>query len=260
MTTPFVRTFGDGPVPVFALHCSLAHSGSWGGVAMACDPYVTMRAMDLPGHGKSPQPTRPEEAGELAVSWAAEAIETPMHLCGHSFGAYVALRLAVERPEKVLSLSLYEPVFFAAAREFDPEVYAARFSEMAELDGLMVAQDYEGAAKRFVQDWGGGLPWEMLPEEMRKMMAAGMPLVVGANEALIEDSADILSRVSEISVPTLLMDGAESHPIVKPIQDSLADKINGAKRQTLKGVGHMGVISHPKDVAAAYLAHIGMGA
>lgn len=256
MTTPFIRTLGEGPLPVFALHCSLAHSGSWAGVASALDGQITVRAMDLPGHGKSPAPERPEQAAADAVAWAAEALTAPAHLFGHSFGAYVALRLAVEHPEKVLSLSLYEPVFFAAARVWDPALYQSRFGEMHELDHLMAAQDLTGAAKRFVEDWGGGVPWDMLPDEMRQMMAAGMPLVVGANGALIEDNAGVLPRLPEISVPTLLMDGAQSHAIVRPIQESISDRVPGARRLTLEKAGHMGVITHPKQVAEAFGAHL----
>jgi pimeloyl-ACP methyl ester carboxylesterase len=35
-----------------------------------------------------------------------------MHLVGHSYGGGVALRAAVERPERIASLTLYEPSAF----------------------------------------------------------------------------------------------------------------------------------------------------
>ena len=101
MTTAFLRTFGAGPVPVFALHCSLAHSGAWAGVAQYLDPVVTLKAMDLPGHGQSPMPARPEATADEAVEWVLQTLETPCHLFGHSFGAYIALRVALEAPERV---------------------------------------------------------------------------------------------------------------------------------------------------------------
>ena len=43
----------------------------------------------------------------------------PTHLVGHSFGATVALRMAIERPQKVARLTLIEPVMFAASRDND---------------------------------------------------------------------------------------------------------------------------------------------
>lgn len=57
--------------------------------------------------------------------------------------------------------------------------------------------------------------WEMLFEEMWKMMVVGMFLVVGVNEVLIEDSVEILFCVLEILVLMFLMDGVESYLIVK---------------------------------------------
>jgi pimeloyl-ACP methyl ester carboxylesterase len=223
---------------------------------MACERDVTMRAMDLPGHGKSPQPEKPEAAADVSVAWAREVIQDPVHLFGHSFGAYVALRLAVECPDKVLSLSLYEPVFFAGAKAINPEAHAANLERMAGLDALLKAGDPEAAARQFTEVWGDGRPWEMLPARARQMMADGMPMVLAANGALIEDDAGILPRLSEIKVPTLLMDGALSPEVVGAVQDGLAAQIQGAQRKTLEGAGHMGVLSHPSEVARAFLAHI----
>ena len=258
MTKGFVRTVGEGPEPVFALHCSLAHSGTWAGVAQKLAPHITMQAMDLPGHGESPAPKRPEAMADVATEWAKGILTQPTHLFGHSFGGYVALRFAVERPEMVKSLSLYEPVFFAAGEHWAPELFARHVEEMRALERHMHDGNPEAAARGFVADWGTGLPWEGMPEEMRSAMTGGMPLVMGATAALYEDSADVLGRLDRLAMPVLLADGAQSHSIVKPIQDSLADKISGARRVTLPKAGHMGVLSHPKVVAEAFGQTMGL--
>ena len=258
MTKGFVRTFGEGPEQVFALHCSLAHSGTWAGVAQKLAPHVTMQAMDLPGHRKSPAPERPEAMGDEATDWAKSILTQPTHLFGHSFGGYVALRLAVERPEMVLSLSLYEPVFFAAGEHWAPDLFATHIEEMRVLERHMREGNPEAAARGFVADWGAGLPWEAMPSDMRGAMIKGMPLVMGSTEALYEDKAGVLEKLSTLTIPVLLMDGAQSHAIVKPIQDCLADKISGARRVTLPKAGHMGAISHPKKVAEAFAQTMGL--
>jgi pimeloyl-ACP methyl ester carboxylesterase len=41
-----------------------------------------------------------------------DATDGPIHLVGHSYGGCVALRIAIERPRRVASLSLYEPTVF----------------------------------------------------------------------------------------------------------------------------------------------------
>ena len=45
--------FGSGPRPALLIHCSLAHGGSWAGVARRLSDRLRMVAFDLPGHGRS---------------------------------------------------------------------------------------------------------------------------------------------------------------------------------------------------------------
>lgn len=63
---------------------------------------------DRPGHGQSPAPDRGDDAEADAV-WAAELLDEPTHLVGHSFGGLVALSAAALRPDMVRSLVLIEP-------------------------------------------------------------------------------------------------------------------------------------------------------
>src|SRR5271165_4633819 len=63
---------------------------------------------DRPGHGRSPDPGRPDDA-EADGAWVAALLEDGAHLVGHSFGGCVALAAAARRPEAVRSLTLIEP-------------------------------------------------------------------------------------------------------------------------------------------------------
>ena len=63
---------------------------------------------DRPGHGRSPDPHRPDDA-EADGAWVADLLEDGAHLVGHSFGGCVALAAAVRRPAAVRSLTLIEP-------------------------------------------------------------------------------------------------------------------------------------------------------
>lgn len=77
-------------------------------------------ALDLPGHGGS---TKQVGAGDLSSLSAAlfgflQAIDVPKaHLVGHSLGGAVALRLALDHPAQVASLSLIAPA--GLGREID---------------------------------------------------------------------------------------------------------------------------------------------
>ena len=68
---------------------------------------------DRPGHGRSPDPGRPDDA-EIDGAWVAELLgDDGAHLVGHSFGGAVTLAAAALRPDKVRSLTLIEPAMQA---------------------------------------------------------------------------------------------------------------------------------------------------
>ena len=72
-------------------------------------------ALDLPGHGGS---SKDVGAGDLAALSAVVAgllttLDIPQaHLVGHSLGGAVALRMALDTPDRVASLSLISPASF----------------------------------------------------------------------------------------------------------------------------------------------------
>jgi pimeloyl-ACP methyl ester carboxylesterase len=252
MREPFCNTFGHGPEPVLALHCSLAHSGAWKGVARQLADQVTVAAMDLPSHGRSPDWNSDDDFADLAVRWAASLLDRPVTLFGHSFGGYVALRLAVEYPQYVKAIALYETVFFAAGRAGNPSLISDYEAEMAEVHDLCEVGQPEEAARLFVRAWGDGRRWFDLPEDMRAGFAQRIPAVLAAQNSILFDSAGILPKLSEIQVPVLLIDGAQSHATMPVVQDGLANLIPNATRMTLAECAHMGPITHPKLVASAF--------
>lgn len=69
---------------------------------------------DRPGHGRSPDPGRPDDA-EVDAVWVADLLGDGAHLVGHSYGGLVAVAAAARRPQAVMSLVLIEPALFAVA-------------------------------------------------------------------------------------------------------------------------------------------------
>ena len=63
-------TFGQGPRAALMIHCSLSHSGSWGGMARELSGALTMTAFDMPGHGRS---AAWDERGEIQAVTTAMA-------------------------------------------------------------------------------------------------------------------------------------------------------------------------------------------
>ncbi|GHC11838.1 hydrolase [Gemmobacter nanjingensis] len=245
------RHWGQGGRPALALHCSLAHAGAWSGVATGL-PELSLTAPDLPGHGRSADLPPGGDLHGLATAIAAELAERadgPVDLFGHSFGATVALRLTVERPDLVRRLVLIEPVLFAIVRgtpEFDDfaRVYMAVDAQM---DG-----DPFAAAALFHKHWGVG-DFGSLPEMQRRYMADRMPLVRAQNPVLLEDRPGLTApgRLEAINVPVLLLEGAESPAVIGAIHGALAARIPGARRVSVPGAAHMVPITHSAAVVAA---------
>ena len=250
-----LRQLGEGPRPALALHCSLAHGGAWAPLAQAL-PGFTLTAPDMPGHGVSDPPGDTDLhalstmiAAGLAASLASGA---PVDVIGHSFGATVALRLALERPDLVRSLTLAEPVLFAAARGHP--AYDATLASQLRLRDLL-ERDPEEAAAIFHAEWGGGLPFAALPQRQRQTITGQMYLVTAVQEVLLEDSAALLApgRLEALHIPVLLAEGSASPPVVGAIHDTLAARIPGARRLVVEGASHMLPLTHPAPIAAAMM-------
>lgn len=249
---------GTGSRRALAIHCSLAHSGSWGPLARALGDALRLTAFDLPGHGHSGAWQGQGEIQAVSTAMAADFLDAPTDIIGHSFGATVALRLAVEHPELVRSLILYEPVFFAVALHDRPDVRAGHEAEMAEYGAGMAAGDFYRAAVGFTHVWGDRRGWTVLPEAARRAMAAQMPLIEAANPALYGDAGGMLASgaLERIGAPTLLMEGSTSPEIIGVINAGLAARLPNARRVSVQGAGHMGPISHSKVVAEEILGFL----
>lgn len=242
------RWQGDPDRPALALHCMLASGSYWGAIAERLGARIDLTSFDMPGHGRSgpwtPGPNDPDY--HTAVTRiAASFIQRPLDLIGHSMGATVALRIAVAAPEAVRSLTLIEPVLFAATHN---PAQTARDAQMAE---LMAEGRKEEATRAFMASWGAQ-GYDDLPPRMQEQMRARIGLVAENAPTLSQDSAQILrdGGLEAIEAPVLLISGQESPAVVHEISDALAARLPDVGRAVVPGAGHMLPITHPDQVAS----------
>lgn len=249
--TVHTRSFGSGPRPALALHCSLGHGGSWRKVAGCLDRIATLTAMDLPGHGDSGDWDGVEDLHGLATEMARGLLGPRQDLIGHSFGATVALRLAVEAPERVRTLTLIEPVFFAAALQEDRDGAEAALADTVPYAQALAARDIDRAAQLFNGVWGEDTPWAEIPEATRRYITQRMPLILGQAPMLFEDNAGLLApgRLERATMPCLILQGDRTAPVVNLIHTALEKRLPQARRRTIIGAGHMAPMTHPEAVA-----------
>ena len=246
---------------MLAIHCSLAHSGAWRGMGAALDDLVTLHAFDLPCHGKSGDWDGQGVMHDTATAMALEVLDDigagPVDVMGHSFGATVALRLAIEHPHRVRSLVMFEPVFFAPLMADDPAFAADYARDTAAFDAALDAGDSAGAARAFNKTWGSTTPWPEIPQTRRDYMAARIHFVRESSPFFIDDCAGLLApgRFDAADMPAVLMHGTSS-PWAGPVSHAIARRLRNATEVALEGVGHMAPITDPHNVAAPVRAFL----
>lgn len=248
------RTWGNGPAQVLALHCGLGQGGMWRAAADPLSAHCTVHAPDLPGHGKSPPFPPDGDVHDAACDAVRPHLTDGIHLAGHSFGATLALRLALETPARIASLTLIEPVFFAAAADS-----ALKRSHKAAEDALYnecAAGNLLQGARLFNRLWGGGVPWNSFPERVQNGMARQMPFVCATEPALWQDRAGMLAPggLESLTCPVTLLRGAQTVPIIAEVHKGLMNRLPQARETVVEGAGHMVLLSHPQAVTEALQA------
>jgi len=250
------------PTPVIALHCSGAGAGQWRALGEALD---ARHGLVTPEHYgcDSVGPWTGAHAFTLADE-AARTIEVidrsdcKVHLVGHSYGGAVALRAAIERPSRIASLSLYEPTAFQLLKTMSergmPALSEIRAVAARAAQGVITG-DYRGAAVSFVDYWIGPGAWAALRPAVQAAVTRWMPKAPLDFRALIDEPTRA-SRYAGLRIPTLILRGERAPAPTQLIAETLRVAMPDARLEVVTGAGHMGPLTHSKDVNAAIVQHI----
>lgn len=249
----FCRDLGEGGRRVLAIHCTLGHSGAWRGLAQAMGREARFTAFDLLSHGRSPDWDGQGDIQDRTVEIAETLLTDRMDVIGHSFGATVALRLAAAYPERVRSVTLVEPVYFAFAMQDAPDLLARHEEDAAPFAEPLARGEYELGARLFNRMWGGdvGPAWEAMPEAARAGMIRSIAVVPACRPSLYDDPVGLAAPggLDGVTMPALLLRGSDSHPVTPAINDAIAARLADARSEVVEGAGHMLPITHPVEVA-----------
>jgi pimeloyl-ACP methyl ester carboxylesterase len=249
---------------VLLLHSSASSSAQWRPLAEMLQAGWRVLAPDLHGYGQTgrrPGPALPglADAAALAEAVLAETADR-IHLVGHSYGGAVALRLAADRPERLLSLTLIEPVAFHLLRGA-PQGAAehALFREVAVLAADVTQAAAEGDSRcgmaRFIDYWNGEGAWMRTRADVQSALALQAERVALDFRATMTDPLR-LEALRRIAVPTLVMRGAASPRPTRRIAALVAQVLPDACLQTIEGAGHMLPLTHREAVNAAIAEHL----
>jgi pimeloyl-ACP methyl ester carboxylesterase len=241
---------------VICLHSSGAGGRQWDALAAPLSAQFEVLTPDLLGYGtRSRWPTgTPASLTDEAQALAPLLDARPggVHLFGHSYGGAVALQIALRWPTRVKSLTLYEPVRFALLFG-DPETEEAGedIVRVGRRIGMMVLSGrLHAAAALFVDYWSGDGSWGAMPITRQDALASRMPKVAAEFEALFMDRVP-LAAYSRLTMPVRLMRGDRSPVPTKLVVGRLGWQLPHVEVVTLPGLGHMGPLTHPSEVAKA---------
>ncbi len=245
-----------------ALHCSGADAKQWRKLALDAVPHFDVRAMNLigtaaAGHWPGGGPFSMVDETRPIVA-AIDAMREPVHLIGHSYGGAVALSAALQRVERIASLTLYEPSAFHILRQIRPGGRAAQaeIAALADVAARGVASgDVAGAAATFVDYWNGTGSWAAMKPEARASLETWFPKApLDFQAALGEDTP--LTAYRRLRCPVLVLRGERARTPSRRIAETLAELVPRGRLVLVPGAGHMGPITHAAAVNALILSHL----
>ena len=250
-----VQVMGDGPV-LLLLHGAGAATHSFRSLAPLLARRFTVVAPDLPGHGFT-DPARharalPAVAAAVGALVAALALP-PAIIVGHSAGAAIATRMALDRhvaPAAIVSINgallpfpgLAGRLFPQLARLlFDNALTPQLFAMQARLPGAVAAFLERSTASRI--DPAGIAQYEAL------FRTPGH--CAGALGMMAEWDLDALERDLPKLVPPLILVAAGRDASIPPsVAHEVARRLPAARVVPLPGLGHLAHEERPDLVAA----------
>lgn len=249
-----VEIVGDG-VPVVLLHGLGLTGALWNRVRNGFGPGYKLVLVDLRAAGLTREIEQEELSlrrwsDDLAGLLAALEIERPV-LVGHSLGASIALKYALELPDDVRALVLIGA---------DPTLsnLAPRMLASAERIGSM---GLEGWVTEY---WSKNPPFsaaslERDPEilaEYRALVLGNRPTDYIRQCRAIAGAEDLAPRLADIDQPALVLIGALDDRTLPEHGRELAASLGNARVVELANVGHTLPLEAPDEVAAAVRAFL----
>ena len=234
--------------PVVLVHSGGLSSRQWRKLTRALEGHHRVIAPDLLGYGiTGAWPNGKdfhfaEDVGALQELVVGQP--EPVDLVGHSYGGFLALQVALVVPARIRTLSLYEPVAFAALREEERSLLPA----MTPFEGTG-----EAWLEHFLDAWNGPGAWASMSDDAKQPFRDVAWKLSREVVTLAEDR----SRYEAIQIPTLLLGGERSPEFERRTLQRLHEAIAGSKLAMIPGAGHMGPITHGDAVNQAIVAHLG---
>lgn len=207
---------GDGP-PMLLVHGMMAGRALWGANLEALRSVVTPVVLELYGHGRSPSPDDPAAYHPDAYVEAFDAVRASLgaerwFVAGHSLGAALVLRYALDRSDQVMGA-----VFTNSASALADERWRSRVLATVEAEGDRI----EAAGRPgLVEHRLNPVRSFRLVPSVREALAADQPLLEPAGIAgtmrWTTPATSVRERVHRLAAPCLVVAGTKEAAFAEP--------------------------------------------
>ena len=231
--------------PVLLIHGVGSANEAWDGVlaAMATDRrYIRY---DLRGHGRSSQTPGPYTLNDFvedAIALIDHLELEKVHLIGFSLGGLIAQAIALNRPDRLKTLSLISTI--AGRTEQEREQVRKRAETLAR-DGAR-AHLTVAVERWFTDDFRQKHP-EVL-EARRKLSLSNNPECYAAAHKVLATN-DLADRLHEINLPTLVMTGENDIGSSARMAKLIHDRIKSSELHILPLLKHAVLLEAPTTIA-----------
>lgn len=243
---------GDAP-PVLFIHAGIADRRMWDPQWRSLTAERAVVRLDLRGYGESEsRPAGALSPVEDVLDTLSELGIEHCHVVGASFGAGVAVEVALTRPGVVASLLLCAP-----GGSLIPDETAQLKEFVAAEDAALDRDDLDAAVEANLAWWVDGPHRESsqvdpgVREHVRTMQRRAFELTADwddVEEAELEPPA--LDRLDEINVPTLVLNGGLDLDAIDAAAQRVTDAVAGARRVDWPDVAHLPSMERPDDFLA----------
>lgn len=260
-----VQQIGAGP-DLLLLHGAGASTHSWRRLAPLLSDRFRVTMIDLPGHGFT-QPAHRNRAGldtmaEDTTRLMRHLDIRPAAIIGHSAGATIALRLAMdaERPIPVVSINGAFQMFDGVAGTLFPLMAKALAFNPLTVP-LFTAASTPGRTRRLLEGTGSAVDEEGVA--LYHQLVSNRQHVAGALAMMASWSLDRLVReAANFDGPVLLLAGSKDTTVPPKVSEQIATRLRHADLRVLSGYGHLiheEAADPVAETALGFLAEHGVG-
>jgi pimeloyl-ACP methyl ester carboxylesterase len=210
-------------------------------------------ALDLPGFGEAPAPPGPQAPWDDVLRTLRDLDVGSAAIVGNSFGAAIALRIALVAPAAVRSLVLVSPPPLDD-EDPSPTLEAAWDAE----EEALARGDVDAAVDAVLDAWLQPDAPAALRERVASMQRRAFELQSAATD--VAEAPDPLERdpgaISQLRMPVLALAGEADMPDFKQAAEQIAEAVPAGRSEILAGAGHLAPLETPDlfwDVLHAFL-------